>query len=495
MRLNTKSKYLSLVSLFLILALLLGSCGRAQPDLTGLASGERWQQHLTQEIMPFWMLPDALGDPPGNFPSTRCNDGSRVDRQDPCPEVGGNGWLMQDQTYTVALSRQIYGYGVAFHMTGDPKYLDHMRFGVDYYRQHAFDQQNGGAYSWRDNSKGAWGPTPAERNPQEQAYALLGLAFYYYLTRDPVVLEEILASQEFIFKQYYNPQRNILEMTPLSALAALQPSQRLVAQLDQLNAYLVLLAPLLPEDRQKVFKASASQVAHILIEEFYHAGDNLFAIEIANDIDNAEFAQLPHIEADFGHTAKAMWLIRQVGKLTGETELVEFAEQHAQPLLDTAYIEASGSWALGSKDGVVNPDKEWWVYCELDQFAATLALSDPAYARYLLTTDDYWFSYFVDPEYGEVWSGLSAATNYPTPDHLPKQWPWKNAYHSTEHALIGYISSQQLLGQPVVLYFALPSNMEQKSIRPYIYDGKIVSIDNNKVNGWQISKVTFQDVK
>jgi hypothetical protein len=41
---------------------------------------------------------------------------------------------------------------------------------------------------------------------------------------------------------------------------------------------------------------------------------------------------------------------------------------------------------------------------------------------------------------------------------LPKQWQWKNAYHSFEHALVGYIVAQQLQGEPVTLYYAFPAD-------------------------------------
>ena len=39
-------------------------------------------------------------------------------------------------------------------------------------------------------------------------------------------------------------------------------------------------------------------------------------------------------------------------------------------------------------------------------------------------------------------------------DMSPKQWEWKNAYHSFEHALVGYIVAQQLNDKPVTLYYA-----------------------------------------
>ena len=38
------------------------------------------------------------------------------------------------------------------------------------------------------------------RTPQQLAYGLLGTSFYYYLTRDPDVLKDVLAVKTYIFE-------------------------------------------------------------------------------------------------------------------------------------------------------------------------------------------------------------------------------------------------------------------------------------------------------
>src|SRR5262249_20454199 len=58
-------------------------------------------------------------------------------------------------------------------------------------------------------------------------------------------------------------------------------------------------------------------------------------------------------------------------------------------------------------------------YCELDQLAGTLALDDPQAGRFLPQTTAYWFQYFVDHQYGDVWNGVTFGTNAPQRD-MPK---------------------------------------------------------------------------
>lgn len=456
-----------------------------------LPDGARWLQHFNQDLLPFWTMEAALGSPLGNFPSTRCNNGAPLDRNNPCPEIKDNPWLMLNRNYVVSMSRQTYGYGVAYHLTGDPRYLAYAKAGVDYLRQNIFDRDNGGTFAYWDGDTKTWQPEPAFRNPQELAYSLLGISFYYYLTHDPQVLPDIQAVKEYIFENYYNPDLNALQWTLASDGETNPLDKRLVAQLDQLNAYMVLITPLLPEPEQTRWKQDMLRLAHIMLDEFYSPEDNLFFLT-ANTPDevNSQVA-----ETDFGHTIKAMWMIRSVGLLAGDPELVTFAETNGAKVLSRAYLLDSGAWALSVlQGGAINPDKDWWTYAELDQFASTLALKDPAQASYLPQTTNYYFTYFVDTNNGEVWTAINGATNQPYTD-LPKAWPWKSAYHSFEHALVGYITSQQIYDQPVTLYYAFLQPPDPALVRPYFFTGALQQIEKTSVLGNEVYQAQFIDIK
>jgi hypothetical protein len=109
----------------------------------------------------------------------------------------------QPARYLVPLSRQTFGYGVAYHLTGNPTYLAYMKAGIDYLRQHCIDP-DGGMFESQDLTTGAWGPDIRYRDSQQLGYGLLGMAFYYYLTRDSTILPDILALKNYIFDNYYN---------------------------------------------------------------------------------------------------------------------------------------------------------------------------------------------------------------------------------------------------------------------------------------------------
>jgi mannose/cellobiose epimerase-like protein (N-acyl-D-glucosamine 2-epimerase family) len=423
-----------------------------------------WMQHLQRDLLPFWSHPDALGTN-GDFPAIRCDDGTAVNWQRPCREVGQNGWLTQRPRNVVAQSRQVYAYGVAFHMTGDRKYLDWMKSGLDYLRRNVVDRRAGGIATNQDPRTGAWGPKPEWRNPQELAYGLLGFGFYYYLTRDAEVLEDILSIKRHIFEKYRDNDRHTMKWLLENNGAERADSLRIVATLDQMNAYMVLLAPILPEPHRQEWLDDLTNLSFALIDTNYNWDENLFYLTSDRPSDRD-----PAVSAtDFGHTIKSFWMIRWTGILTGNPGFVDFAERNGRRVLERAYQSPSGSWASGVKaGGQLDLDKSWWIYAELDQFAATLSIQDPSLATsYLDRTYAYWNRYFVDSQHGEVWTMVSGTTNLPIGD-LPKQWPWKNGYHSLEHALVAFITTAARAGESVTLYFA--ASEPGVDFRPYFFE-------------------------
>ena len=463
---------------FLLLLAMAASLTMAQGGndsyLGSLPTGDRWLAHLNNDLLPFWTMPPALGNPLGSFPSTRCDDGSLLDFNNPCPPIAGNAYLTTPAQYLVPLSRQVYGYGVAYHLTGNTAYLDDMKAGIAYLRQNAIDP-NGGMFETLDLTSGAWGPDIRYRDPQQLGYGLLGMAFYYYLTRDQDVLQDILRIKNYIFDSYYNPSIGTMQWLLADNDGTPAVSKQLVADLDQMNTYLVLLTPILPEPYQSEWKQTLTTDAQAILGTFYSPGDNLFFLQA----DTPQETDLAYTGVDVGHSSKALWMLRWASLLTGDQGLTGFAEANARRLLNRAYmpeIDGSGSWAQGVlQGGAQDTDKTWWVYDELDQLSGTLALGDVSAGVYLPQTAAYWFNYFVDHQYGEVWNGVNYPDNTPQRDY-PKSWQWKNAYHDFEHTLVGYITAQWLLSQPVTLHYAFTGAVDQSTIHPYYFSGDIDSL-------------------
>lgn len=458
-----------------------------------LPPGARWRQHLSHDLLRFWTHADALGTPHGNFPTFRCNDGSAYRNDAPCPELGESPpWITNElgTEYVRMKSRQAFVYGVGYHVTGDARLLAHARAGVDYLRKHAYDAATGSAISyWR---QGAAGPGVGQRTTQDLAYAQLGLAFYYYLTRDPDVLADLVRLKDHVFSRYFEPSWGMLRWVASDHEDHLATQMELVAQLDQINAYLLLVTPLLGEPLATEWRRDLVRLTRVMIERFFAADQGLFW----GAIHSAERMKLGTHHTDFGHTIKALWMIRLVGELAGDAELIRFAETHMALLVERAHNPDTGCWASTlRKDGSVDRSSNWWTSAELDQAVATLAIEHPSYRRYLARSYDCWLERFVDKEHGEVWMFLPE-------DGVQRGKPlkvfhWKNGYHSAEHALVALITTAAMEKQPVELYYAFDKLPPRDRIRPYFFRGTIAASEPVKLEsmpGAKGQRITFESI-
>ena len=172
--------------------------------------------------------------------------------------------------------------------------------------------------------------------------------------------------------------------------------------------------------------ADLKRIAHVMIAPVLHPRTQY--LSGCGQPSPTKQMETPH--TDFGHSVKTMWLVYQIGKLTGDTALVGFAKPRAAAILKAAYLPDEGAWARRPMlDGHLDRDKGCVDIAELDQVAATLSLVDPYYANYLTTTWPFWMTYIVDQDHKEIWHWLDAKTL--KPDLRYPRRSWKNAFHSS----------------------------------------------------------------
>ena len=451
----------------------------ARGDLPSL---ERWRHHVTDDILPFWTRPEALGTPVGNFPTFRCNDGTLPQRDALCAELARPpSWMAGDMTkdFTRMKSRQTFLYGVAFHLTGNERYLAYAHAGVTWLREHAYERETGSAVSyWVD---GVPGPPPDQRTAQDLAYAQVGLAFYYYLTRDREVLADLVRLERMVMTRYWAPSPappgGMLRWVLADGETAGDAQrEELVSQLDQINAYMLLLAPLIEDEATaRAWRRDLVLLARVVKDRFFAPEHGMFW----GTLQTSDSRTLGSRHTDFGHSMKSLWMLYLTGALTGERDLIDFARPLVAPLLARA-AQPSGCWASGlDRHGELDRGSQWWIFAELDQAAATLAGREPAalpYAGYLARSYDCWFTRFVDPEHHDVWAGIPPdwSAERMAHDQPLKQHLWKNGYHVMEHALVALITTAGLTGQPLALYYAFAAPPPRDRIQPYYFTGTIV---------------------
>ncbi|RKF19513.1 N-acylglucosamine 2-epimerase [Alginatibacterium sediminis] len=447
-----------------------------------IATGEQWLSHMENGLSPYWMAPSAYGEPVGNFPTFRCDDGQVLELSNPCPELANQRWIAQEfgRDFTRMKSRQIYAYGVRYHLTGDPKALSLAKAGVDYLLTQLRDTKNGGMISVREGqqAKFKW----QQRTSQDQAYAIVGLAFYYYLTRDPEVEKALVEQQHFIFEHYKSTTKNQLLWVIEDSHEHFHQQLELVAQLDQINAYLLLVTPLLPKQHQLKWRADLEWLTEQMLAQYHNVEQWRFYGAIHHRAVMRETAK----HNDFGHTIKAYWMTYLVGQQLNRDDWVDLALKGMKSTIAKAAYQYSKSYLkdILSTDQLAAIEyshlyswresnySDWissWQWAELDQALMTLSIREgnnlsPQLVRQLYFTTTSFQQFWVDESYGGV--GLMPKTL--------KQFHWGNAYHQFEHALVGYLSAQAWYDKPATLYYALPP-LADVTLQPYYFSGEVLS--------------------
>jgi mannose/cellobiose epimerase-like protein (N-acyl-D-glucosamine 2-epimerase family) len=463
--------------------------------IAGLPAPADWVQELKRDILPFWETPVALGNPVGSFPTFRCNDGSLANPQAPCAEfTAAPDWIRSavGRQYVRMISRQVYLYSVAYHLTGDPKYLLWARAGVRYILDNAVNKTTGDVVSYWSDGKPV--VDPDDQTSQDLAYSLVGLSFYYYLTRDPELLPPMLRIESFIRQRYFDPKLGLYRQ----ALKGWEADRtELVSQLDQANAYMLLLTPLLPPAEQKSWRSELAQIAQIMRGRFYDPGSAMF-LGLLDPKAKPGDCVFSHDDTDFGHTIKTYWMLYFTGRVLHDDALVKFTTDKAPGVLGRAFLPATGSWATqptcSAAPNDINRTSTWWMAAELDQAALTFGIAKPDLLAYIPKTNDFWLKHMVDPRYGEVWDEVALPDFTP---RLPKVHLWKNGFHTAERALIGYIATSAIRGEPAVLYYAFQGCKLPAGVRPYYYDGRVASHAGTSLAsmpGFCQMKVTFTGV-
>lgn len=449
-----------------------------------------WMHH-TQVISQYWMQPDAYGTPRGRFPTFRCDNGRLPSPEALCQElVDVRAKDKLGRRYTRMQSRQIYTYLALFHITGDPDALSIASAGVQELLKMRLPQ--GGFALYLDiNNKVSEEPASA----QDAAYALLGLAMYDYLTRDAAVHQILLQEIDTLFKRYYDPENKALNWWPRSTSST--PQRELVAQLDQLTAYLNLVSSVSTPQENIQLSQYRQWVVDALIDQYV----DLEQCRVFGALHDNGTMLFEHEHSDFGHAVKTWWnlllnrdllthehqqkvqncLAQTLNQATRElpvTELMSYLPNTKRDKWASAGTQIT--WKGYHDENYINS----WQWVELDQglIIAKLVGEDSLQASLASTTWQF-LDAWVDMVHGGV--GLNPQTN--------KQFDWLNGYHHTEHALFGLLATQRIYAHPVTLYFAFTSE-QSDAFFPYLLGGRVVNITPLTLPNRRGSKVVFDRI-
>lgn len=437
----------------------------AAVTLPEVLTGDAWLRHHREDLMPYWDMPEALGDPLGNFPTWR----------------GRNGELLPEQPTRnlVTIARQVYGDCVAFMLTGEERYLTWAKAGIDWIDAHARDTTYGGYYATLDING-----DPVDPLADKELFDLaeLGLAYgtYYNVTRDPVVEDELLAVRDLIFDKYYDATQHRMKDALTYDLTTEVDTSGNGEDITDLvvpatSIFLPDWAILDDPSRRSQFKADLRELVSILIARHKNNGATNANQRFWFWGRSARFGNFNSAQTDFGHNLLSYAVIYNANNLYPDRPW-ESLRADRDRLLARAWDDAASRWnqkLVNFQAGNVEPDSAGWIHNEADQLLATLDLYEgPLHTTQLARSVQTFLDVYVDhdPAY-PARETFARVERTGTMTDLRKTHDGKNMYHPAEHALIGYLYGRSLAGEPARLFYAFPDDQALTAVaKPYWFD-------------------------
>ena len=465
-------------------------------DDPGVLVGDSWLRHHREDLMPYWDLPSALGEPMGNFPSFR----------------GRNGELLPESTSRglSTLARQVYGYSLAFMLTGEDRYLTYAKAGLDWIKTHAKDSVHGGYYGELDVNGD---PVNLQANKDLFGLASVGLAYgmYFNVTRDPAAEADLLAVRDLIFDKYYDAAQNRMKDSLTFDLGTEVDTGGNGGDITNLlvpgTAVSLPNAALLSDPaRRTQFRSDLRLLIEILIARHKNTGaanpNNRFWFWGRT----ARFGMFNASQTDFGHNIKSYEMILNANNLLPDRPW-DGLNADRETLLGRAWDDAASRWNDRIRNfvpGNVEPDSGWWIHDEADQTLAALDLAEgftrTERTERLARSAQTFLDVYVDrdPAYParETFARVER-TGLET--DLRKSFFGKNMLHNHEHALIMYLHGRALEDRPAKLYYAFPADQALTAVaKPYWFDAaaesRTVTRDVTTLPGHQVVEVEFSGI-
>lgn len=448
--------------------------------------GDSWLEHHRQDLMPYWDMPPALGDPVGNFPSWRGLDGEL---------------LPEDRRGLATLARGVYGYSVAFLLTGEDRYLTYARAGIEWINTHARDTEHGG---WYGQLTKEGKPVAPEAPKQVFDVASLGLAFgmYYNVTRDPEVEADLLEVRDFLFEHYYEPATSrIKDALTYDLSAEVDTGDNggdITNYLVPGSAVLLPNADLLSDPaRRAQFRDDLRVVTEQLIARHRGTGAESWWFWGRTGL----VGRFGSPDTDFGHSIKSHELILNANAVFPDRPWSSLSADR-ETLLQRAWDAPAARWnqrRSGPVGAGTERDSEWWIHDEADQTLAALDLGNGfAHQDWLAASAASWTSVFVDRTRAARETYFRPARD-PAREVLRKTGFGKNMYHVSEHALIMFLHGRALEGLPARLHYAFPATQALTAqAEPYWFDARgerrVVRDEIPALPGHRLVEVEFTGV-
>jgi cellobiose epimerase len=420
---------------FLILAIIFSclTCHSEKEKLPQVLKGQYWKDQVLTDILPYWKE-HARDTVNGGFHTTL-----------------DSAWKSfgDIRKYPSMLSRQVFGFSVGYLLSGNQEYLDIARKTVDFLLANAWDKEFGG---WFDVLDVKGNPLETTKSMFIQVYAITGLAMYYFVTRDPEVLDYIDKSNNLLESKAWDPDHGGYFNTMTRDWQVLDNRKSISSEITPVSGYLLYLY--LATHNPKYIDQCRRILDEVTTKMIDPESD--WVLETFT----REWKYLPGIqnetEVSVGHNIEVAWMLDRYDLITGDGRYSDIANRLSAKIFEFGNKKDNNFWY--NTVGRLDPEKSagityWWVqaYGIMFDLYVYHAQNQNKYLDDYLKGAKVWDSRFVDRVNGDTYFSILADGRV---RETIKANQFKASYHNAENGLLNYLYLNAWVNhEPVELYF------------------------------------------
>lgn len=438
-------------------------------DRSNFLEGEFWRKQALRDIIPYWYK--HIHDKKyGGFHLALSREWEPIPPRDKHPPM---------------ISRQVFGFSCAFLLSGDEKYLEVARQGVDYLLDHAWDKKYGG---WFNTLTQTGEPKDETKTVACQLYTDVGLALYYFVTGDDKALSHVLHSVNIRRRNAYDKQFGGYFQALNRDLSVKDFSKGKHSHYGYTSSLLINLSMF---TRDPEILSFAEELMQISMERMTDSEFGwLLGYPSAFD---REWKYIPTVSnsreiISAGAQLTGALASLRLYELTGKEIYREYGLSLGKQLIRFAWDSELGGWHNHIErifpHSFVGPRKvSWWIQCygNLLQLHLYNITGDRQYLVHFEKISAFWNKHFIDNQFGGIFQTVSFEGS---PLEVNKAMPWRTSYHEMEHNFLNSLYLKLYKNhQSVKLHFLLKDTKANSKHFVSPVEDPSVHIEAVQING------------
>ncbi len=448
---------------FLILIIFLTGCINNPPSIRSHAakdvlSGEYWKNQALNDIMPYWTkyARDTIsGAFFTNLDSLWKPFGSR-------------------DKYPSMISRHLFSYSVAYMLSGNENYLQIADSTVKWLLEHSWDKEYGG---WFDALDKEGNPAQTSKSTFVQVYTITGLAMYYFITHNSIILEYIEKSNDLLEMKVWDNKAGGYYNIMNRDWSISDSNKSFSSEITPVSGYLIYLYL---ATREKKYLDQIDRILRITTKNMIDDKSGW----IFEDFDSA-WNYIPRnsdkTEINIGHNIECAWMLLRNYLLTGNEDQLKTGQLLADKILRSGAFNKNAIWL--STSGRTDTSHHgagtyWWIQAYGNMFSLCQyhITNDQRFLDNFVNGATLWDNSFMDRVYGDTYFSTDSAGKV---TDATKATRFKASYHNIEQCILNYLCLNLWVNnEPAELHFMIHSSHEGEVLYPVLIEDKSIIVSS-----------------